>query len=105
MLAIIETGGKQYKVKEGSILNIEKLDTEIASAFSFDKILLVENEGAIHIGQPYVSGATVEATVLNQIKDKKIIVFKFKRKTGYKKKQGHRQRLTTVKINKIALAA
>ena len=81
MLAIIETGGKQYKVKEGSILNIEKLDTEIASAFSFDKILLVENEGAIHIGQPYVSGATVEATVLNQIKDKKIIVFKFKRKT------------------------
>ena len=105
MLAIIETGGKQYKVKEGSILNIEKLDTEIASAFSFDKILLVENEGAIHIGQPYVSGATVEATGLNQIKDKKIIVFKFKRKTGYKKKQGHRQRLTTVKINKIALAA
>ena len=101
MFAIIETGGKQYKVEAGTIIDIEKMEGEISSKLTFDKVVLVDNEGQTKIGQPYVEGATVVAVILNHIKDDKKIVFKFKPKTGYKKKAGHRQLLTTIKVETV----
>ncbi|MFC1754049.1 50S ribosomal protein L21 [Thermoproteota archaeon] len=103
MLAIIETGGKQYKVKEGTIIDIEKIEVEPSETITFDDVLLVSSDTETLIGQPFVKDAKVSATVLNQIKDKKKIIFKFKRKTGYKKTQGHRQNLTTIKVDKIQI--
>lgn len=99
--AIIETGGKQYQVEEGTIIDIEKLDTEPNKKVTFDKVLLLDDGTELKIGQPYVEGANVSATVLNQYRGDKLIVFKFKKKTGYKKTQGHRQSLTTVKIESL----
>lgn len=101
MFAIIETGGKQYKVEEGTIIDVEKLDAEAQGTVTFDRVLLVENGGEVQVGQPFVAGATVSATVLNHVKDDKKIVFKFKPKTGYKRKAGHRQPLTTIKVSAI----
>jgi|APGre2960657404_1045060.scaffolds.fasta_scaffold104820_2 large subunit ribosomal protein L21 len=103
MRAVIETGSKQYIVEEGTILDIEKLETE-EKTISFDRVLAVFNAGDIKLGQPYIEGARVEATILNQIRADKIKVFKFKRKTGYQKTQGHRQYLTTIKVEKISAA-
>lgn len=101
MFAIIETGGKQYKVSAGTIIDIETIEGQPSDGFTFDKVLLVDNQGEVKIGQPYVQGATVSATILNHVKDDKKIVFKFKPKTGYKRTAGHRQPLTTVKIEAI----
>ncbi len=101
MYAIIETGGKQYKVQEGDVVFVEKLTAEDGQMVTFDKVLTVEKEGEVSFGAPLVSGASVEAKVVGQGKDKKIIVFKFKSKKGYKKKQGHRQPYTKVQIEKI----
>ena len=97
MFAIIETGGKQYKVSEGDELFVEKLDVEAESEVVFDKVLMVEGK----VGTPYVEGATVKATVEKHGKGKKIIVYKYKSKKNYHKKQGHRQPYTKVKITKI----
>ena len=94
MFAIIETGGKQYKVSEGDELFVEKLDVEAESEVVFDKVLMVEGK----VGTPYVEGATVKATVEKHSKGKKIIVYKYKSKKNYHKKQGHRQPYTKVKI-------
>ena len=94
MFAIIETGGKQYKVSEGDELFVEKLDVEAESEVVFDKVLMVEGK----VGTPYVKGATVKATVVKHGKGKKIIVYKYKSKKNYHKKQGHRQPYTKVKI-------
>jgi large subunit ribosomal protein L21 len=99
--AIIETGGKQYKVSSGTILEFEKLEGEAQKSVTFDKVLLVSDGKDVKIGQPYVEGAKVKGTILEQKRDKKVLVFKFKKKTGYKKTQGHRQYLTTVKIDAI----
>jgi len=99
-IAIIETGSKQYIVKKGTVLDIEKIDTE-NDTIEFDKVLLIKKGSNIEVGKPYVEKATIKAKVLNQIKGDKILVFKFKKKTGYKKKQGHRQKLTTVQIEAI----
>jgi len=101
MFAVIETGGKQYKVEDGLIIDIEKIDGEPTSFVTFDKVLLHFDGKTTQIGTPYIEGYKVTAKVLNQIRDKKKIVFKFKSKTGYKKKQGHRQSLTTIKIDSI----
>lgn len=101
MLAIIETGGKQYTVTEGSILDVEKLGLEKGAPVAFDKVLLYSDDKATAVGQPYLENVKVSGTVLNNIKADKVIVFKFKRKTGYQKKQGHRQNYTTVKIESI----
>jgi large subunit ribosomal protein L21 len=101
MYAVIETGGKQYRVQEGDTLFVEKLDAEEGQSVSFDKVLILSNEGELSVGSPYVEGAKVEANVLAQGKAKKIIVFKYKAKKNYKKKQGHRQPFTKVKIEKI----
>ncbi len=99
--AIIETGGKQYKVEAGTIIDIEKINGNKLDKVTFDKVLLVADDKQTIIGQPYIKSAKVEATILNQIKDKKITVFKFKKKTGYKVKQGHRQKLSTIKIEEV----
>ncbi len=100
MYAVIETGGKQYKVQEGDVVFIEKLNVEAESTVTFDKVLIAGGD-EVKIGAPYVDGASVEATVLKNGKSKKIIVYKYKSKKGYHKKQGHRQPYTKVEIKKI----
>lgn len=99
MYAIIATGGKQYKVSEGDVIRVEKLDVEAGSVVTFDQVIAV-SDGSLKVGEA-VSGATVSATVMDQVRGKKIIVYKYKRKTGYHKKQGHRQLYTKIKIDKI----
>ncbi|MFY9421630.1 MAG: 50S ribosomal protein L21 [Acholeplasmataceae bacterium] len=94
MFAIIETGGKQYRVQENDVLYIEKLDAEENQEIVFDKVLMVNNK----VGSPYVKGAKVTAQVEKHGKNRKIIVFKYKAKKNYRKKQGHRQPYTKVKI-------
>ncbi|MCC8059349.1 MAG: 50S ribosomal protein L21 [Clostridiales bacterium] len=100
MYAIIATGGKQYKVAEGDIIRVEKLGVDAGETVTFDQVLAV-NDGELCIGCPTVEGATVSATVVKEAKAKKVIVYKYKRKTGYHKKNGHRQLYTQVKIDKI----
>ena len=99
MYAIIATGGKQYKVSEGDIVKVEKLDVEDGSTVTFDQVLAVSDNG-LKVGAD-VASSTVTATVMGQGKAKKVIVYKYKRKTGYHKKNGHRQAYTQVKIEKI----
>lgn len=101
MYAIIATGGKQYKVAVGDIIKVEKLGVAECESFTFDQVLAVNNDSELVIGAPCVSGATVSATVLGDGKAKKVIVYKYKRKTGYHKKNGHRQIFTKVKIDAI----
>lgn len=101
MYAVIKTGGKQYQVKEGDILKVEKLNVEQGSNFDFEEVLLVSNENGLKVGSPFVEGAKVSAEVLEHGKERKIIVFKYKAKKGYSKKHGHRQPFTRVRINKI----
>ena len=100
MYAIIATGGKQYKVSEGDIITIEKLGVEAGEKVTFDQVLVVGGDD-LKVGDPTVAGATVEASVVENGKAKKVIVYKYKRKTGYHKKNGHRQAFTQVKIEKI----
>ncbi|MBI2626899.1 MAG: 50S ribosomal protein L21 [Parcubacteria group bacterium] len=99
--AIILTGGKQYLVKEGDLLKVEKLNPKEGEDLVFDKVLLFSDGEAVKLGKPYLEGASVRASILEQGKDKKKIVFRFKSKTRYKKKKGHRQPFTKVKIEKI----
>ena len=99
MYAIIATGGKQYKVSEGDIIKVEKLDVEPGNTVTFDQVVAVSDK-ALKVGAD-VAKATVTATVMEQGKGKKVIVYKYKRKTGYHKKNGHRQAYTQVKIDKI----
>jgi len=100
MYAIIATGGKQYRVSEGDIIRVEKLGVEAGETVTFDQVLAVNN-GELLIGCPNVDGATVTATVMKNAKEKKVIVYKYKRKLGYHKKNGHRQLYTQIKIEKI----
>ena len=99
MYAIIATGGKQYKVSEGDIITIEKLGVEAGEKVTFDQVLAVSDNG-MKVGAD-VANATVEASVVKEGRAKKVIVYKYKRKTGYHKKKGHRQAFTQVKIEKI----
>lgn len=101
MHAIIETGGKQYKVAEGDTLFIEKLPVEAGEAVTFDKVLAVIDGENVTVGTPVVEGAKVDASVVKNGKGKKIIVFKYKPKKGYRLRQGHRQPYTKVEIKKI----
>ena len=101
MYAIIATGGKQYKVAEGDVVFVEKLDVAEGDSYEFDQVLAV-NDGELTIGNPTVAGAKVKATVVGQTKGKKVIVYKYKRKTGYHNKNGHRQAYTKLKIESIA---
>ncbi len=100
MYAIIATGGKQYKVSEGDIITIEKLGVEAGEKITFDQVLVVGGDD-LKVGAPTVDGASVEASVVKEGRGKKVIVYKYKRKTGYHKKNGHRQAFTQVKIEKI----
>jgi len=100
MYAIIATGGKQYKVAEGDIINVEKLGVEAGEDVTFDQVLAVNN-GELVVGTPVVPGAKVVARVLCNGKAKKVIVYKYKRKSGYHKKNGHRQLFTKVQIESI----
>lgn len=101
MYAVIETGGKQYRVQEGDVVFVERLEANEGDVINFDKVLILSNEGNLNAGKPYVEGAKVEGTVVEQGKAKKIVVFKYKAKKNYRKKQGHRQPFTKVKIEKI----
>lgn len=101
MYAIIKTGGKQYRVNEGDVISVEKLNVASGDSVVFDEVLVVEKDGEIQFGAPVVSGAKVEGTVIQQGKEKKVIVFKYKPKKDYRKKQGHRQPFTRIKIEKI----
>lgn len=101
MFAVIKTGGKQYRVEENNIIKIEKLDSAEGENVAFDHVLMVGDAKKSTIGSPLVSGAKVEAQVLKQMRDRKVIVFKKKRRQNYRRKKGHRQHLTVVKITKI----
>lgn len=101
MYAVIETGGKQYRVQEGDIVRVEKLDVQEGEKVDLSKVLLISNEDGIVVGKPYIDGAKVEATVIEHGKDRKIVIFKYKPKKDYRKKQGHRQPYTKIKIEKI----
>ena len=101
MFAVIETGGKQYKVQDGDVIFIEKINAENDSKFVFDKVVAVGADDGIKVGAPYVDGATVEANVVKTGKAKKIIVYKMKPKKNYRRKQGHRQPYTKVQITAI----
>ena len=104
MYAIIESCGKQYKVTEGDVVFFEKLDAEEGKKVTFDKVILVSEEGKVQVGAPYVKGVKVEGKVVSHGKGKKIIVFKMKAKKNYRRKQGHRQPYTTVEITTIKTA-
>lgn len=100
MYAIIATGGKQYRVSEGDVIYIEKIDAQVDSTVSFD-VLLVGNEGDVKVGTPVVEGVKVEGKVVGQVRGDKIVVFKYKAKKNYRRKQGHRQPYTKVEITRI----
>ncbi len=103
MYAIVETGGKQFRVSEGDVIRTDLIETEVGSSVTFDRIVLAANGDDVTIGTPVVSGATVTGTVLRQAKDKKILVFRYKSKKRVRKLNGHRQRFAEVRIDKIAL--
>jgi len=101
MYAVIETGGKQYRVNKGDIIKVEKLAVDVGKKVDFDRVLLVGEGTDVKVGSPIVDGASVSGTVVEQDRHKKIIVFKMKRRKGYRRKQGHRQDYTGVLIDKI----
>jgi len=101
MYAIIETGGKQFKVSQGDVIRVEKLGVAAGSSYTFDKVLLAGEGLSVQVGTPYIEGASVDAEVINEGKEKKVVVYKFKSKKGYHKKKGHRQPFTSVKINAL----
>ena len=105
MYAIVETGGKQYKLEEGRYVDIELLHDEVNEKVTFDKVVMLVNGKKSKVGQPYVEAATVEGTIVKHDKAKKIIVYKQRPKKGYRKKQGHRQGFTRVMITKIRTTA
>ena len=105
MLAVFKTGGKQYSVKPGQILKVEKLDGKKGDSISFKDVLAVSEKTQNTIGSPLVEGAVIEAKILDQIRDKKIIVFKKRRRQNYRSTQGHRQSLTVLKIESISLGS
>ena len=104
MYAVIETGGKQYRVHAGDVIDVEKLepaDAEPGDAVEFDRVLLIGGDSGVQVGQPLVDGAKVEAVRVGAVRGEKITVFKMKRRKGYRRRRGHRQDLTRVRIEKI----
>ena len=102
MYAIVDIAGQQFKVEAGQKIYVHRLQNEVGTQVSFDKVLLTDNNGDVKVGVPYVSGASVTAKVLDHLKGNKVIVFKKKRRKGYDKKKGHRQYLTQLQIESIA---
>ena len=103
MKAVIKTGGKQYLVEKGDKLNIEKIKGEAGDAVNFDNVLLLDENGDVKIGTPIVPGASVSATIVEQHKEKKKVIYKFKRRKRYSVKKGHRQPKTFIEIQNVAL--
>jgi large subunit ribosomal protein L21 len=101
MFAVIKTGGKQYKVTKDDIIIVEKLEAETGNKVSFNQVLITSDDGAVKVGEPTVKGASVEAEVIEQRKAAKVLVFKKKRRQTYRRKRGHRQNETVVKITSI----
>lgn len=102
--AVIRTGGKQYRVTSNSVLKVEKLEAEAGTTVTFRDVLAVSSEAGLTLGTPTVPGASVSATVLEQTRGDKIIIFKKKRRQNYRRKRGHRQHLTVLRIGEIAAA-
>ena len=102
MYAIVDIAGQQFKVETGKQIFVNRQAAEVGSALSFDKVLLLDNEGDVKVGAPYIDGAAVKATVVEHCKADKVIIFKKKRRKGYQKKNGHRQYLTKLEIEGIA---
>lgn len=105
MYAIIETGGKQYRVAEGEVFSIEKLPAAPGETVTVDRVLAIGDGGNLHMGTPVLEGAQVVLQILGQFKGRKVLVFKYKPKKNYRRRQGHRQRLTRVRVEKINLPA
>ncbi len=103
MFAVVKIGGHQYKVKESDKIFVQKLNLEPGNKVKFSDVLLIQKDGKTYVGNPFVSNAFIEATVLNHVKGEKVIVFKKKRRKGYKVTKGHRQNYTQIEINKIIL--
>lgn len=101
MYAVVATGGKQYRVEAGDILRVEKLSGDVGAEVAFDHVLMLADGENVKIGQPIVSGAAVKGHIVEQGKQKKVLVFKYKRRKRYRRKQGHRQLFTAVKIDTI----
>ncbi|CAO4846933.1 MAG: 50S ribosomal protein L21 [Holosporales bacterium] len=104
MFAVIKTGGKQYRVEENSLIRIEKIDAREGATVTLSDVLMTGNEESIKIGLPTVAGATVEATVVRQMRDRKVLIFKKNRRHNYRRKRGHRQHLTVLRVTKINAA-
>lgn len=102
MYAIIKTGGKQYRVKEGDTLAIERLEGEKGETVVFDEVLLISGDDAIQLGRPLVEGAKVSGTIVEQGRGRKIVIFKYRRRKNYRLKKGHRQYFTRVRVDSIA---
>jgi large subunit ribosomal protein L21 len=100
--AVIQTGGKQYRVESGNEIEVEKLDAEVGADIQLSEVLLVSDSGKTQIGAPFVPGAQVAAKVVDQFKDDKVIAFKFRRRKGYHRTVGHRRQLTKLKIESIS---
>jgi large subunit ribosomal protein L21 len=101
MLAVIRTGGQQYKVREGDFVSVEKLPHEIGACVEISEILMLEKDGKIEIGNPLVSGASVKANVVDQKRRKTVLIFKKRRRKNYRRKNGHRQPVTVLKVESI----
>jgi len=101
MYAIVDITGQQFKVEKNMTLYVHRLNGEVGSSVEFDKVILTETEGKVNVGTPLVKGSKVTATILDHLKDKKVIVFKKKRRKGYRVKNGHRQQLTKIQITEI----
>ncbi|MBE6036536.1 MAG: 50S ribosomal protein L21 [Clostridiales bacterium] len=104
MYAVVETGGKQYRVQEGDVITVEKLNVEAGAKVVLDKVLVLSDGEKCTVGAPYIEGAKVQATVVENGKADKVIIFKFKAKKDYRKKQGHRQPYTMLKIESVKAA-
>jgi large subunit ribosomal protein L21 len=102
MYAVIKAGGKQYRVEQGDTLAIERIEGDTGAQVAFDEVLLVGDEGATYIGRPVLQGAKVTGTIVEQGRAKKVVVFKFRRRKNYKRKKGHRQYFTRIRIDAIA---
>lgn len=103
MYAIVEIAGQQFKIEKDQKIFVHRLKAEEGSQINFDRVMLVDNDGSIKVGAPTIDGATVSATVLNHLKGEKVLIFKKKRRKGYQKMNGHRQYLTSIKIDDIQI--